>query len=341
MAQHTDPVQEYEQLIRRYVSLGRCSAKGYEPTVCAVCNDYKERGGFKFTPSYIHYSCFNCGESVVYDSTSHDRVPKYFKRVLTTFGIPADEVEHIAARSFFSKSGTLLPDAKQDKPVWSPPKTIDPPSGILTPVDEDTSPWCEVARTYLELVRGLSTDDWPFFVSSDKQLEGRLIIPFMHGDRIIYWQARAMDDAIKPRYKNPLVEKDKIIFNYDEIYTHTSEPLFVTEGPLDSISIGERCVSMTGSTLSAWQLGELRKAAKRRKIIFVIDKNSNGLKVGLKVLAEGWYVTVMPDNIDDANEGRKKFGKLWLLSHISSTAVTGFAGKMLLEMKCKQPIRER
>jgi hypothetical protein len=331
-----DPAQEFENLIRRYVSLGRRSAKGYEPTVCAVCNDYKERGGFKFEGTgFTHYACFNCGTSIIYDPNEHDRVPRRFKELLTSFGIPLDEVEHIAARAFFAKRGEKASD-QPNKPVWTPPKEIEPPPGNLIDINTDVSPWCEVAREYLRIERGLEPDDWPFFVSDDKRLECRIIIPFMHKDRLIYWQARAMDKSLQPRYMNPFVEKDKIIFNYDEIYQRTQEPLFVTEGPIDAISIGPRAISMTGSTLSDWQLGELRKAAKYRKLIFVIDKNGNGLKLGLKVLAEGWFVTVMPDNIDDSNQARKRFGRLWLLNHITSTAVTGFAGKLLLEMKCEK-----
>jgi hypothetical protein len=328
-----DPLEELEELIRRYVSLGRRSAQGYESTVCAACNDHKERGGFKFDGAGIHYLCFNCGCSVGY-SSEHEHISHRFIDLLTTFGIPLDEVKHIANRLFFSKQGKAAPTDKP-KSLWSPPKEIPRPPGNLHSIEADTSPWCEVARTYLELYRGLSATDWAFFVSDDKKLEGRLIIPFTHKDRLIYWQARAMDKSIQPRYVNPLVEKDKIIFNYDELSRRTDEPIYVTEGPIDAISIGQQAISMTGSTLSEWQLGELRKAGKYRKIIFIIDKNKNGLKVGLKALAEGWYVTVMPDNVDDANVARRKFGRLWLLNHIMTTAATGMGGKLMLEMRCR------
>jgi DNA primase len=114
----------------------------------------------------------------------------------------------------------------------------------------------------------------------------------------------------------------------------------VTEGPLDAISIGRNAVALTGSVLSEFKLNELKKVAARRKVIFVLDKNLNGKKLGLKVLEEStdkhkFYITVLPDNIDDSNDALKQLGLLWLIAHITSTAITGFSAKVTVELKCK------
>ena len=338
----TQTSYELEQLVRQHVSLGKRSPKGFEVTKCKVCDDYKERGGFKFEVASLVFSCFNCGCKAVY--TEGGKVSKKFKDTLEAFGIPHEEVERVVGKAFFKRddsSSALASALGPKKLVWSPPKTIEAPPALYD-ITTDESIWCEVARAYLELERGIIPVVGQFFVSDFIYLHARVIIPFMDRGRMIYWQARAIESNLEPRYINPTTDKEKVFYNYDELSAHTHGPLFVTEGPLDAISIGQNAVSLTGSTLSEWHLGELRKTAARgRKIIFVIDKNDNGYKLGTIVLAEGWSVTVMPDNIDDANDGLKTHGRLWLLSHIASTAVSGFAGRVLLEAKCVKKQRKR
>lgn len=327
---------ELEQLIRRYVALGKRSPKGFEVTKCKVCDDYKERGGFKFDLGTVGYSCFNCGCKIMYKDG--ERPSKKFKDTLEAFGIPHEEVELVVGKAFFNRSSTeaLATALGPKKPApWSPPKAVEPPK-TLYDVTTDQSIWCEVARAYLEIERGLVPEPDQFYVSDDKGLQARVIIPFTHRGRMIYWQARAMEKDVEPRYINPSTDKEKVFYNYDQLWNaERDETIFVTEGPIDAISIGKNAVSLTGSALSEWHLEELKKAAARgRKIVFVIDKNDNGHVLGEAALAEGWFVTVMPDNIDDANDGLKTHGRLWLLSHIASTAVSGFAGRVLLEAKC-------
>ena len=66
----------------------------------------------------------------------------------------------------------------------------------------------------------------------------------------------------------------------------------------------------------------------------MIDKNANGARLGNRALELGWSVVTMPENYEDANDVLQKLGKIWLVSHSVSTAVTGFEGKLLLKLKC-------
>lgn len=295
------------------------------------CHDYKERGGFRFDPSgSVGYNCFNCGIKVGYNPA--EAMSSAFTKLLASFGIPENELTAMAGQAWLDAKAADPTIAKKVE-EWSPPQTCSKPPPLIS-VKADDSPWCEVAREYLK-TRGMTPDFADFYVSDDFLLEGRLVILFKHRGRLIYWQGRAMDSGIEPRYLGPSAsEKEKVFYNYDQLLAHTSEPLFVTEGPLDAISIGEQGISGTGSAFSDWQWGELRKAGKRRPIIFVIDKNSNGYKLGKRALAEGYAVTAMPDNLDDANDGLKAYGRLWLLSHLAATQVSGFQGQVLLELVC-------
>ena len=327
--------EDLESLIRRYIVLGKPSPKGFETVKCAKCLDYKTRGGFKFEGSSCIYNCFNCGAKAKYDSNKGN-LSSAMKEILLSFGIPEAEIDRCVSLSFF-KEKTTVTSTEPAKKHLELPTTEAPLPALSVKITTDESPWCEVAREYLK-GRGISPEDCPFYTSDDAKWIGRVIIPYIFREKIVYWQARSIDDEIiTPRYKNPSIEKENIFFNMDEVYRYTSEPLFVTEGPLDALSIGKNAVAMLGSSLSEFRERELIKAASRRKVIFIIDKNLNGYKLGQKVLKHEdreWYVTCFPDNVEDSNHALNRFGKLWLVNQITTTAVKGFAGKLMLKMRC-------
>jgi len=329
-----------ETLIRRYVVFDSTSPTGFETVKCAVCNDYKVRGGFKFDGETVFYSCFNCSLKTGYDpeQSRHSIKPK-MKEVLLAFGVPEDEIKKAISFNFFKEKKEKVAVAAKPNGMELPITEHHLPKNSVL-VTSGSSPWCEVAEQYL-LSRMLKPTDFSWYVTDSGSYEGRILIPYFFRGKIIYWQGRSMDDeTVQPRYKNPTVEKSNIFFNMDEIYRHTNEPLFVTEGPLDAISIGKNAVALLGSTLTDFKRNELRKAASRRRVIFVIDKNLNGFKLGNEVLRDGegqeWYVTVFPDNVEDANDALKKLGRLWIATHLSTTACKGFHGKLLLELKCSK-----
>lgn len=324
--------EDLELLIRRYLILGKPSPQGYETIKCAKCNDYQERGGFKFTGGNVIYSCFNCSTKAVYTQDSY-KISKTMREVLIAFGIPEDEIDRCVNLSFFKEKKTATSTEPVKKHLELPTTEAPlPASSVL--ITTDDSPWCEVAQEYLK-GRGISPIDTPFYVSDNEKWIGRVIIPYIFREKIVYWQARSMDETITPRYKNPSIDKENLFFNMDEIYRYTDEPLFVTEGPLDALSIGKHGVALLGSTLSEFRERELNKIAARRKIIFVIDKNLNGYKLGQKVLKHNWSITCFPDNVDDSNDALQFYGHLWLINYITTTAVNGFQGRTLLEVRCK------
>ena len=322
---------ELESLIKRYVHLPDVSNSGWHPIIGKCCNDYKPRGYFKFDNGSVYYNCFNCGEKNSYKNES--TLNNKFKALLISYGIPESEIEQLVSLSFF-KEKKITTEASPVKKHLELPSIEAPLPALSVLISTNDSPWCEVAREYLK-GRGISTTDTPFYVSDNEKWIGRVIIPYIFREKIIYWQARSMDELITPRYKNPSVGKENIFFNMDEIYRHTNEPLFVTEGPLDALSIGKNAIALLGSTLNEFRELELKKVSAKRRIIFVIDKNSNGYKLGLKALNHDWFISIFPDNVDDSNDALQKYGRLWMVNHITTTAEKGFVGRILLEMFCK------
>ncbi len=341
MSSQTSSREDLESLIRRYVPLGKASAGGYESVKCAKCNDRKTRGGFKFELGAVIFHCFNCSTSCRYEPVSAKRVSRSFREVLVAFGIPEDEITQATYSERFSQDQLInlvagVKPVKEPRVVSLPVNAVPLPKGAVL-VTSDESPWCEVARAYLES-RALSWSSYPFYVTDDPAYSGRVIIPYFFRGKIIYWQGRSLDPSIEPRYKNPSVEKENILFNMDEAYRYTSDPLLVTEGATDALSLGPTAVSLTGSSLGEFRERALTVAATRRKVIFIIDKNKVGFKLGEKVLSDEnreWYVTCFPDNVEDANDALQKLGRLWIANHVASTAVKGFQGRVLLKMNCK------
>lgn len=323
-----------EDLIRTYVSLGRRTAKGFEPCICAACNDYKPRGAFKFSHDTIGYNCFNC--SLAFTVSNGNTSSDGFKCLLA-FGIPADELSERLKKERFEHtklgSPTHITSETKSSELSAAPTIELPPGAKRLALTDNESPWAEVALEYLKSRKLLPYVN-RFFITDEPSLEGRLLIPSYSRHRLVYWQGRALDTRMEPRFKNPLISKDSVIFNDQALYNDSSI-LYVTEGAFDALSIGEgSACALLGSKLTAWKLNELRRAAKFKKIVFVIDKNLPGYKLGQQALAEGWSVVTMPDGIDDANHCLTELGDLYLLTWLSKEQRSGFEGEVILKLSC-------
>ena len=327
-------MSDLEQLIKLHVQLGKPSAQGYHGVKCAVCHDYKDRGGFKFEGGGVHYNCFNCSTSAGWEPGR--RINKKLLEVLTSFGVPEAEIRAATFQAAL--------DHKDDEPKPQAEPELKFPNEVALPpmtskLSQSTSALAPAAKLYLSVVRGLNPDEFEYMISEEKKYEARLIIPCYFREKVIYWQARDMAEVSKAKYLNPLIPRDNIMFNMDELYRYTDEPLFVTEGPLDALSLGRNAVALLGSTLSKFKLRELLKVT-RRQVVFIIDKNLNGFKLGnhaLEVGAErGWKVVCLPDSVDDANNALQQgLGRLWLISYVVEHACNGFQGRLHLKMHCK------
>lgn len=121
----------------------------------------------------------------------------------------------------------------------------------------------------------------------------RIIIPSydVHLD-LNYFIARTYEERNKFKYKNPEAEKDSIIWN--ERLIDWSEPVYLVEGPFDSIFL-PNSIPMLGKTLSDKLFKKLYKNAK--KVIIVLDGDAweDAIKLYRKL------------------NGGRLFGKVWLV----------------------------
>jgi len=99
--------------------------------------------------------------------------------------------------------------------------------------------------------RGLDDRDawyFKFGISGDARWKRRVIMPsFDVEGKLNYYTARAIDKDRKPKYDNPDVDKNPIVFN--EINIDWSKRLMLVEGPFDLVKCPDNTTALLGSDL--------------------------------------------------------------------------------------------
>lgn len=321
-----------EELIRTKVALGRESNTGFHVVKCRVCNDYKIRAGFKFSNGEVGTSCFNCGANAVFVEGSNT-ISKKFREILHAYDISDAEINEVLGRSFFSsqnKEPEVITLESIRKLSCKTPEVELPPNSYLLESPEVSRLTQNSVYKYL-YDRNLHHSQRPFYYSTDERFANRLIIPFYRNNKLIYWQARAIDDT-EPRYLNCETPKDAVIYGYDELTRWSQLPLFVTEGVFDAIPIDG--ISIIGSRLNECKLELLSKS--NRELIFVIDPDKNGKSLGFTALENGWKITFTTENSIDVSKSIQLYGKLFTIATLMKNIPSGrLEAELKLNMLCK------
>lgn len=292
-----------EDIIKDRVHLGFNSSTGWHYVDCPLCGDRKLRGGFKFDGDFTGYSCWNCQSKFKYEEGT-GKLSKNAKDILEAFGITRDTLSDLTSAIFLNQA----------------PKEADIDLESMTKVKLTTPEVAFPDRTFkllsdgheglqeplLEYMMGRKIDplktEWYF--SLDPKFLRRVIIPYWRDGKLIYWQARAIDDDVKPRYLNCVVAKDAVLYGYDRLSSYESAPLFVTEGVFDAEII--EGMAILGSSLNTAKVEILKRS--RRRLLFVIDRDQTGGKLGKSVLENGWEITFVDVRAKDINDSVVKFG---------------------------------
>ena len=284
--------------------LGKESSTGFRQLKCACCSDHSPRAGFKFESNLVIYNCFNCGIKLVYEENT-GKFNKNTRNILSAFGITREELEDISNSIFFAAAPAEQPKeinlSDLKKPNFSTPEVALPPRSFHLGSDQHFDLQIPILE-YLEH-RGIDAHENSLMYSCDEKYLRRVIIPFYRDGKIIYWQARTIDQ-IKRRYLNCVISKEAIFYGYTELFKWDTSPLFITEGVFDAMQL--RGVSIIGSELNQTKLELLHRS--KRRLIFVIDRDSNGHHLGKIALQNNWEITFVDVNADDVNDSVKKFG---------------------------------
>lgn len=143
---------------------------------------------------------------------------------------------------------------------------------------------------------------------------GYLIIPFYYRGQLRYYNARNVIGK-GPRYNNPDKDitglgKQFIIFNHDALEMYRS--VFICEGALNALTIGDRAIATMGKAISQYQVNELLKSQCQRYIILLDpDARSYAVNLALKLVAyKKVKVVFLPEGFDVNDLGKKQTLKL-------------------------------
>lgn len=309
-------------IIQERVTLGAVSPTGFYNLRCPVCNDHSERGGFKFDGDTTGYSCWNCNSKFKYEEGS-GKLSKNAKDILEAFGITREILREMTSSIFLKQSveGNEVSIEAVTKLKLNTPEVAFPDR--CRPLLSDGHEGLQEPILEYLLSRKIDPLEHTFYFSLDPKMLRRVIIPFWRNGTLIYWQARSIDDGVKPRYRNCEVSKDAVLYGYDQLHSYEQAPLFCTEGVFDAIPLDGLCI--LGSSLNAAKI-EILKRTKRR-LIFIIDRDHTGGELGKAVLREGWELTFVDLRARDVNDSIVKFGLPFTAYSLLKNATT--KGNML------------
>lgn len=173
----------------------------------------------------------------------------------------------VTGQSYFHALGELYrtPNPKDITNVFS--DRVVKPAPVVYDIkmiglwENKTSKYMSACRKYA-LKRGISSDKWRLYnLSTSDELEYRLIIPIENG----YYQARSVHPWIEPKYLNPNIDKDSVIFNAGALYSY--DEVVICEGAFSSIHVGANSIAMLGKDITHQQMTRLLESPVRHFIL--------------------------------------------------------------------------
>ena len=258
----------------------------------------------------ISFHCFNCGFKASWQpgrNLSHK-----LKKLLQWLGAPDDVINKLALDII-----RLNEDAVGYKPMLELPtfKSVElpPSSKKLSDCSIDDSNFQKVLSYMKD--RCLQLDDTDYYWSPELGYRDRLIVPFFYNNNIVGWTARSIIANKNPKYLSE--QQPGFVYNLDE-QGYNKSFVIVCEGPLDAIHIDG--VALLGSEIKDQQA--LLINSLNKNVILIPDRDKAGSKLIEQAIDLNWSVSLpnWNDNINDIGDCVKKYGRLYTLYSIVSSA---------------------
>lgn len=290
-----------------------CHNRGHRP-------DRRSRGGIKFDgETNWSFHCFNCHFKCGF--TLGKTFSKNLKQFLLWIGIDDSQINKWSFESLQYKDLVELYATKRKKLKVTFKETELPEGVWLSDQVTEHTKFSDYIKT-----RGLTAESYPFLITPDDEGRNanRIIIPYMHNNKIVGHISRYLDNRI-PKYIKE--QQTGYVFGID-LQKPEWEVCIVVEGIFDALSI-DGC-ALTHDTISDEQAEILRSLQKR--IIVVPDLDKSGLSIIERALELGFEVSLpnWSNDIKDTNDAVLKYGKLPTLLSILQSATNS---KIKIEMQ--------
>ncbi len=298
---------------------------------CCVHNgetpDTRQRGGFiSHANGGFSYHCFNCGFKTSWQPGR--QVSAKNKKFFRWINVPTSKINDwsIEALKLLDNSSDPKNTFKEfeDKPL--PLETVSLSEALI---DNDDAVKC---LEYI-LDRGHTLEEFEWMYSPVPGYRDRLIIPFYHNKKCVGYTARKITQG-SPKYLSE--SQSGYVFNIDK-QKYNSKIVFVCEGPFDALAIGG--VAILTNLPNDHQKAIINSLGKT--VIVVPDRDHTGMGLVKEAMDLGWLVA-MPnweDDVKDASEAFKRYGRLFTIKTIIDTATDNRVKLELLMKKYPKEIK--
>ena len=266
--------------------------------------DTRQRGGILLTPEGgFTFHCFNCNFKAGWSPGK--LLSQNTRSLFSWLGMSPQEIQKINLAAMKQQS-TEKPLPGQNFELEE--RTL---PGNARPLDQ--WPESEVAsiKQYV-LDRGLGLDWYPWHWTDEKGYADRVLIPFYHLGKIVGYTARKITSG-KPKYLTH--SQPGYVFNMDrQVEDYDRQYVIVVEGQMDAIAIDG--VAIMSNDVNSTQAARI--SALNRQVIVVPDRDRAGAKLLTAALTHEWSMSLPPwgDNIKDAADAVKQYGRLYVLTTI-------------------------
>jgi len=268
---------------------------------CPLCGDsqknkVKARGYIYEKKNNYFFMCHNCGASTSF----YNFLEKVDTGLLKEYAL--ERYKHDESRNI-SNTKPDFSGFKTEKPIFK--KSLGIPSIASLPTGHFARDYVGHRKIPDRAFDSLYfADDFKAFVDGlgfnqlgqERLIEGdkRLVIPFYDRDKnLIAFQGRALGES-KLRYITMKLDVDSYkVFGLDRI--DTEQPIYVTEGPIDSLFI-KNAVATADSNLTS-----ITKVLPKENVVLIYDnepRNKEIVKQMEKAIDDHYKVVIWPDMID-------------------------------------------
>jgi len=236
---------------------------------CPICGDSdkspnKKRFHLEYMDDNCRYNCFNCNQSGDF------------------YGLYS-YITGVDRREVWKKFHTY--DTKSIKNVWKKRKIEEPKIETSKEnlnwirdrcvfVGDDPSKLGFIQLKYQTILKRFIEErkiNIDVYICTNGLYKDRIVIPVFENGDIVYFQARSIHDDVSNKYLNPTVEKQNIIFNKDNFIK--DDPIFITEGLIDAMSVNSNSTCCLGKTITDEFLGKIYEYTDYIYIVFDNDKS--------------------------------------------------------------------
>lgn len=317
-----------ENVLKSHIGGSKTNAQGWHTTNCPMCvlnghsrPDTRRRGGFKFDGDRTGYHCFNCGYTTGWSPGR--RLSFKLIKLLRALGVDEGEIQRLKIQLWDQVEETESVEEEKVKIDWP---GIEFPWTVTDQLSTQAADYLESRKLYGQA---------PFLQTTSKilNMENRVILPYIHEDRLVGYQARLIGAAQDKKVPKIIASRPpNYVFNI-AAQNKKRKYTVVVEGEYDALSIGG--VAVMTNSISAEQAKIIEDLDKEP--VLLADRDQAGRQMLEQAALLGWSASFpdWPENIKDANDAVVAFGKAATLQSIlMSVETSSLKIKLLARQWC-------